>query len=88
MAARKRKHPRPTKTIKIDADVHPRLDWLQEKVSEFDLPTYVDQTEIVSAAVKFVTPEQLQGKLLGYWRYTNRLRRETAQTASPKPEDD
>lgn len=72
--ARQRKHPRPTTSVKIDEEAHKRLDELQNALADLELPSYVDQMEIVSALVLFATPEQLHGQLLGYWRYTSRLR--------------
>jgi hypothetical protein len=74
MAQRKRK--RPTRTVKIDEAAHGRLDELQTALQGQELPSYVDQMEILSALVMFSTPEQLAGMLRGYWRYINRLPRE------------
>lgn len=71
MAPRKVK--RPTKSIKIDAVAHSRLDELQTALASQRLPSYVDQMEIVSALVMFTTPEQLAGMLAGYWHATERL---------------
>ena len=72
MATRKRK--RPVKSVKLDEDAHAHLETLVDAVSRLELPAYVDQMEILSALVLYTTPEQLEGMLRGYWRYTNRLR--------------
>jgi hypothetical protein len=86
MASRKRK--RPTTSVKIDVDAHGRLDELQTALGSLDLPSYVEQMEIVSALVMFTTPEQLAGMLFGYWRYTNRLLEEREpQSAQPGTRD-
>jgi hypothetical protein len=71
MASRKRQ--RPTASIKIDVVAHARLSKLQTALGSQNLPSYVDQMEIVSALVMFTTPEQLAGMLAGYWRETDRL---------------
>ena len=71
MAQRKRK--RPTKSAKIDVEAHKRLDELQGALASQNLPSYVDDMEILSALVLYTTPEQLAGMLRGYWAYTDRL---------------
>jgi hypothetical protein len=71
MAPRKVK--RSTKSVKIDVLAHPRLDELQAALASQNLPSYVDQMEIISALVMFTGPEQLAGMLAGYWQATNRL---------------
>lgn len=71
-----RKHKRPTKSVKIDVVAHPYLDELQTALGSQNLPSYVDQMEIVSALVMFTTPEQLAGMLAGYWQMTDRLLRD------------
>jgi hypothetical protein len=71
MAPRKRK--RPTKPAKLDAEAHRQLLVLQQLLADQDLPSYVDQMEILSALVLYTSPEQVAGMLRGYWRYTRRL---------------
>jgi hypothetical protein len=71
MPSRKRK--RPTTAIKIDVAARDRLDELKTELASQELPSYVDQMEIVSALALFTTPEQLEGMLRGYWRYISRL---------------
>lgn len=71
MASRKRQ--RPTASIKIDTLAHARLVELQTALGSQNLPSYVDQMEIVSALVMFTTPEQLAGMLAGYWQAIDRL---------------
>lgn len=71
MPARKRK--RPTTPIKIDVAARQHLDELKTALASQELPSYVDLMEIVSALALFTTPEQLEGQLRGYWRYTSKL---------------
>jgi hypothetical protein len=71
MARRKRK--RPLKTVKLDELAHDRLEELQTALASQQLPSYVDNMEILSALVLYTTPEQLAGMLKGYWQATDRL---------------
>jgi hypothetical protein len=71
-----RKLKRPTTPIKIDIAARQRLDELKIALASQELPSYVDQMEIVSALALFTTPEQVEGMLRGYWRYTSRLPRD------------
>jgi hypothetical protein len=67
-AFRMAKNTRAKTSVKIDVEVHPRLEELQKSLVGVDLPNYIDQSDIVSALVLFAIPEQLDGLLRGYWR--------------------
>jgi hypothetical protein len=54
----------------MDAAAFDRLDELKANLRGMGLPNYASQTDVVSAAVLFTTPEQLAGMLAAYWRST------------------
>ncbi len=73
MAPRQRKRERETSPIRIDSAAHAHLNTLIAELEPEGLPSYVNQTDAVSALVLFATPQQLAWMLAAYFRATGGL---------------